>query len=86
MDKRYRRRGLTALALHGAVELIAQAGGGVVEGYPDDPEGRRVAVLYNGTRSLFEREGFELVRRKGQRNTVMRKTVAPSGERPDTGG
>ena len=85
VDKRYRRRGLTALALHGAVELIAQAGGGVVEGYPHDPEGRRVAVLYNGTRSLFEREGFELVRRKGQRNTVMRKTVAPSGERPDTG-
>jgi hypothetical protein len=41
-------------------------------------DGRRVAVLYNGTRSLFEREGFELVRKKGQRNTVMRKTVASS--------
>jgi hypothetical protein len=33
-------------------------------------------VLYNGTRSLFEREGFELVRTKGQKNTVMRRTVA----------
>ncbi len=32
-------------------------------------------MLYNGTRSLFEREGFELVRKKGQRNTVMRRTV-----------
>jgi GNAT superfamily N-acetyltransferase len=78
VDKRYRRRGVTSLALHGAVELIGRAGGGVVEGYPHDPEGRRVAVLYNGTRSLFEREGFELVRKKGQRNTVMRKTVAAS--------
>jgi GNAT superfamily N-acetyltransferase len=79
VDKRYRRRGLTGLALAGALELIARAGGGVVEGYPHDPEGRRVAVLYNGTRSLFERAGFELVRRKGQRNTVMRRTVAAAG-------
>jgi len=81
VDKRYRRRGVSALALRGAVDLIARAGGGVVEGYPHDPEGRRVAVLYNGTRSMFEREGFEFVRAKGQRNTVMRKTVeaAPTG-------
>jgi hypothetical protein len=76
--KGYRRRGVSAMALHGALDLIAQAGGGVVEGYPHDPEGRRVAVLYNGTRAMFEREGFELVRRKGQRNTVMRRTVAPA--------
>jgi len=76
VDKKYRRRHVSALALHGAVDLIAQAGGGVVEGYPHDPEGRRVAVLYDGTRNMFENEGFELVRRKGQRNTVMRRTVA----------
>jgi GNAT superfamily N-acetyltransferase len=79
VDKRYRRRGVTALALQGALDLIAQAGGGVVEGYPHDPQGKRVAVLYNGTRQLFEREGFEYLRPKGQRNTVMRKTVAPAG-------
>jgi hypothetical protein len=79
IDKRYRRHGLSRIALQGALDLIAQAGGGIVEGYPHDPEGRRVAVLYNGTRSLFERAGFELVRAKGQRNTVMRRTVAPAG-------
>jgi len=78
VDKSYRRRHVSAIALRGAVELIAQAGGGVVEGYPHDPEGRRVAVLYDGTRSMFEDAGFELVRAKGQRNTVMRRTVAPS--------
>ena len=76
VDKRHRRHGVSVVALHGALDLIAQAGGGVVEGYPHDPEGRRVAVLYDGTRNLFENEGFELVRRKGQRNTVMRRTVA----------
>jgi GNAT superfamily N-acetyltransferase len=74
-DKRYRRRGVSKLALDGALDLIAQAGGGTVEGYPHDPEGKRVAVLYNGTRSMFEEAGFELVRTKGQRNTVMRRTV-----------
>ena len=78
VDKRYRRRGVTALALQGALDLIAQAGGGVVEGYPHDPQGKRVAVLYDGTRSLFERAGFDFVRPKGQRNTVMRRTVGPA--------
>ena len=77
-DKRYRRRGVSKLALQGALDLIAQAGGGVVEGYPHDPAGKRVAVLYNGTRAMFEEAGFELVRTKGQRNTVMRRTVGPT--------
>lgn len=77
-DKRYRRRGVSVRALHGALDLIAQAGGGVVEGYPHDPQGKRVAVLYNGTRAMFEAAGFELVRPKGQRNTVMRLTVRPA--------
>jgi GNAT superfamily N-acetyltransferase len=79
VDKKYRRRGVTAVALHGAVELIAQAGGGVVEGYPHDTQGKKQSVLYNGTRSLFEREGFVLVRPKGLKNTVMRRTVAAAG-------
>jgi len=76
VDKNYRRRGVTAIALHGAMELIAQRGGGVVEGYPHDTHGQKTSVLYNGTRSLYEREGFGYVRPKGMRNCVMRTTVA----------
>jgi GNAT superfamily N-acetyltransferase len=79
VDKRYRRRGLLAVVLRSALELIGEAGGGVVEGYPHDPEGRRVAVLYNGTRSLFERAGFTYDRPKGKNHCVMRTTVAPAG-------
>ena len=75
VDKRYRRRGLTAVALDGALDLIAQAGGGLVEGYPHDNGGAKVSVLYNGTRSLFEQAGFSYVRPKGTRNCVMRKEV-----------
>ena len=76
VGKGYRRSGVSAIALHGAVDLIARVGGGVVEGYPHDTQGKKQSVLYNGTRSLFEREGFEFVRPKGQKNTVMRRTVA----------
>lgn len=76
VDKQYRRRGLSAIALQGAVELIAAAGGGVVEGYPHDSAGQRKSVLYNGTRALFERAGFDHVRQKGAGNCVLRRTVA----------
>jgi len=77
VDKKYRRQGVTELALRGALDLIAQAGGGVVEGYPHDTtDGRKVSVLYDGTRALYERVGFAYVRAKGLRNCVMRTTVA----------
>jgi hypothetical protein len=34
VDKGYRRKGVAAVALRGALDLISQAGGGVVEAYP----------------------------------------------------
>ena len=75
VDRRYRRTGMSAIALRGALDLIEAAGGGVVEGYPHDNDGKKKAVLYNGTRALFERAGFEFVRSKGMGNCVMRRTV-----------
>ena len=79
VDKKYRRHGLTAIALRGALELIARDGGGVVEGYPHDTEdGKKVSVLYNSTRGLFERAGFSYLRPKGKRNCVMRISVTPA--------
>ncbi len=76
VDRKYRRKGVTAIALEGAIHLIAQGGGGVVEGYPHDTtDGRKVSVLYNATRSLYEAAGFEYIRPKGTRNCVMRRVV-----------
>ena len=75
VDKKYRRKGLTAVALRGALDLISQAGGGVVEGYPHDTGGQKVSVLYNGTRSVFEQAGFSYVRPKGMKNCVMRQEI-----------
>lgn len=78
VDKRYRRRGLTTVALRGALDLIAQAGGGVVEGYPHDTDGKKVSGLYNSTRTVFEQAGFSYLRPKGKRNCVMGATVTPA--------
>ncbi|HEV7195882.1 MAG TPA: GNAT family N-acetyltransferase, partial [Pedococcus sp.] len=59
----------------GALGLIAQAGGGVVEGYPHATDGQKVSVLYNGTRVLFEQAGFSYIRPKGMKNCVMRTEI-----------
>jgi GNAT superfamily N-acetyltransferase len=55
VDRNYRRKGVAAVALHGALDLIATAGGGVVEAYPQDTQGKRTSgsFLYNGTRQSF---------------------------------
>lgn len=84
VDRRYRRHGLAALALKGALDLISQAGGGVVEGYPHDmgkqPEGKKMSAsfLYNGTRRMYEEAGFTFDRAKGLKNCVMTLTVPPA--------
>lgn len=80
VERAMRGRGLAALALRGAVELIARSGGGRVEGYPHDTGGVRKknsSFLYNGTRTMYEREGFRYDRPKGQVNCVMVRDVAP---------
>ena len=80
VDKKYRGKGVASLALRGALDLIAQAGGGVVEAYPQDTGGKKITAsfLYGCTRSLFEQAGFSYDRRKGKNHCVMRATVSGS--------
>ncbi|WP_278234462.1 GNAT family N-acetyltransferase [Isoptericola sp. AK164] len=80
VDKRFRQHGLVTVALQGALDLIARDGGGIVEGYPHIPGERRLSssFLYNGTKAVYERAGFDFIRPKGMKNTVMRRSVAPS--------
>ena len=58
----FRRRGMAGHLLDGAVEFARGHGAAVVEAYPADTGGDRidVASAYVGTRSLFERHGFEV--------------------------
>ncbi|CAN5834457.1 hypothetical protein BH23ACT4_BH23ACT4_07560 [soil metagenome] len=79
VDRDYRRSGVAETALHGALDLIAKAGGGLIEAYPYDTGGKKVngSFLYNGTRELFERTGFKYERHKGKNHCVMSITVLP---------
>ncbi len=77
VDKAYRRSGVAACALAGALEQIARLGGGTVESYPESVGGRAVSgsFLHNGTLSMFERHGFERTRPLGKNHWVVAKVV-----------
>lgn len=78
VDSKYRKHGVSKLALEGALALIEEAGGGTVESYPQDTQNQKISssFLYNGTRSIFEECGFEYIGPKGKNHTIMRKIVA----------
>lgn len=80
VDRLSRRSGVAAAALDGALDLIAAAGGGVVEAYPQDTPGKKVSAtfLYSGTRPMFERAGFVYQRPKGKNHCILRKVINPS--------
>jgi GNAT superfamily N-acetyltransferase len=77
IDGKHRRRGVASAALGGALDEIARLGGGVVESYPEDSEGRTVSssFLHNGTLKMFESHGFERNRRIGKHRWVVTKVV-----------
>ncbi|GEA88556.1 acetyltransferase [Cellulomonas cellasea DSM 20118] len=82
VDRDHRRRGVAAVAVRGALALIARAGGGLVEAYPHDlPPGKKVSssFLYNATRTMYEELGFAYQRPKGKGNCVMTTEVAAAG-------
>lgn len=78
VDKDHRGQGVAEAAMAGAVALIAKAGGGVVESFPEDAEGRRVSsgFLWNAGLAMFERQGFVRVRMLGKRTWLVRREVA----------
>lgn len=79
VDKTARGRGVAEAALEGAIDLIAMAGGGVVESMPDDRQGKPApaAFLWNASLSLFERKGFSRIRPLGKTAWLVRRDVAP---------
>ena len=85
VDRRYRRQGMAAVAVRGALGLIAGAGGGLVEAYPHDlPPGKKTSAsfLYDATRTMYEQLGFTYKRPKGKGNCVMTAVVEPTEGSP----
>ena len=80
-DKAHRRQGVAAAALNGAVAEIARLGGGTVESYPEDTEGRSVSssFLHNGNLRMFELAGFARQRKIGKDRWVVTRLV-PAAE------
>lgn len=79
-DPARRGQGVAGVALAGALDLIAAAGGGLVESFPDDIATRTSAgFLWNGTVSLFLRAGFARDRQIGKTRWVMTRQVPAGG-------
>jgi GNAT superfamily N-acetyltransferase len=83
----YRRKGVAAAMLDGAVEYARSQGAQVVEGYPLDTDGAKLSATfaYVGTVAMFERAGFSRVMpttssHSGVLRWVMRREV---GEAPN---
>ena len=67
----HRKQGVTGHLIEGAVAHAAAQGAPAVETYPVDPQGRMdLTMAFVGTRSMFERCGFEVV---GQTDAVASK-------------
>jgi GNAT superfamily N-acetyltransferase len=77
--KGHRGKGVAHAALKGAIEQIRKLGGGRIEGYPEDTEGRKAspAFLFNGALSTLEQLGFERSRLIGKHKWVVTLTVQP---------
>ncbi len=58
----HRKQGVVAHLLEGAVAYAAEHGAPAVEAHPVDPVGRMdTTMAFVGTRSMFERAGFEVI-------------------------
>jgi GNAT superfamily N-acetyltransferase len=77
VGKGHRRKGVWAAALAGALDLIADLGGGTVEGYPEAAESVPAGFLYHGALSTFEQLGFVRDRKIGKHRWVVTRTVEP---------
>lgn len=77
VGKGHRRQGVATAALTGALDLIADLGGGTVEGYPEAAGAVPAGFLYNGALSTYEKLGFSRDRQIGKHRWVVTRFVEP---------
>lgn len=78
VGKGLRRRGVSEAALAGVLDLIAEMGGGTVEGYPEDAASVPAGFLFNGALSTYLQLGFEKDRQIGKHRWVVTRVVDPA--------
>ncbi len=79
VGKGRRGQGIARAALEGALDQIAQAGGGLVEAIPEVTTGREAPgrFLFSATAELFEQYGFTRVRQVGKHAWIVSTVVDP---------
>jgi GNAT superfamily N-acetyltransferase len=77
VDKKHRGQGVARAALEGAVNQIAEAGGGLVEAISEVTAGRTTPghFLFSATVELFEQFGFSRVRQVGKHAWIVSRVV-----------
>jgi len=77
VDKRHRGQGIARAALEGALDQIAQLGGGRVEAISEVTAGREAQgrFLFSATVELFEDHGFSRVRQVGKHAWIVSRLV-----------
>ena len=80
VDKGHRGQGIARAAVEGALDQIAQAGGGLVEAISETTADREAQgrFLFSATVELFEDNGFTRVRQVGKHAWIVSKVVDPA--------
>jgi GNAT superfamily N-acetyltransferase len=77
VDRSARGAGVTTALLRAAIEHATRHGAGIIEGYPLDPAGKRLADTFAwfGLASAFRDAGFKEVARRSATRPVMRYVI-----------
>jgi len=80
VDPRHRGQNIARTALEGALEQIADAGGGLVEAISEVTAGRQAPgrFLFSATVELFEQYGFTRIRQVGKHAWIVSRVVDPA--------
>jgi GNAT superfamily N-acetyltransferase len=80
VDTKHRGSGIARAALEGALDQIADLGGGLVEAIPEVTTGRTAPgrFLFSATVELFEQDGFTRGRQVGKHAWIVSRTIDPT--------
>lgn len=77
LDPKHRGQGLARVALTGALDLMAAAGGGLVEAISETTDGRvaQGRFLFTATAEVLEELGFSRIRQVGKHAWIMSRVL-----------
>lgn len=80
VDKRHRGEGVARLALEGALDHLADLGGGLVEAISETTAGRtaHARFLFSATAELFEQYDFTRTHQVGKHAWILTRTILPA--------